>query len=521
MRLALGAIVLAALPAGGAGAAASELLGELTTGPHAVGFRVIERYDASRPFRAPLDLDGRPRTVTVARPMQVGVWYPAAAGAGAPMRLGQYVELMGAEQDFEPAGDARRRAGEAAYFAFDVVRGATDEQRQRLLALETVAVRDAEPRAGSFPLVVWSLGSPAVYHASAEYLASHGYVVAIMPRVPPTRSVVDTSPTLADYEAKSRDMAFVVQELSRWPNADVRRIGLTGFSAGGRWAIAEAMRNPSVRAVVSQDSVMLFGDDGGQLARMPAYDPDRVRVPVLHLIRREWVPRETSDLWTAMRYAERTRVVFEEPLDHLDFTAMGYAATLVGLRPEARAAVRQAFLALNRATRWFFDAHVKDDAAARARVERLDRELGLPAAFAVVERSGAARPVPDETQFTEALVDDFARAVALYRSLKAERGEPPIAERPMNLVGYQLLGIGRTRDAVEVLTLNAEAFPSSANVYDSLADAHLAAGDREQALALARRCLDALAADTSPEARRELIRRSAQDKVERLTRGER
>jgi hypothetical protein len=234
----------------------SPLWGSLESGPHAVGFRVIERFDPSRPFRHPVDLDGKPRSVVVARPVQIAIWYPARPATRAPMQLGDYVELMGSEQDFSIRGSERTQRGRAAYFAFGVVREASEEQRLRLMELPTAAARDANPGGGRFPVILWSLGSPAVYQASAEYLASHGYVVAIVPRIPPARSAVDTSPTRADYDAKSRDMALALDELSRFPTADIGTLGATGFSAGGRWAIAEAMRNPSLRAVVSQDSVL-------------------------------------------------------------------------------------------------------------------------------------------------------------------------------------------------------------------------------------------------------------------------
>jgi hypothetical protein len=77
---------------------------------------------------------------------------------------------------------------------------------------------------------------------------------------------------------------------------------------------------------------------------MPLFDPLSVRSPILHLIRREWVPRETAELWEAMRYAERTRIVFEPPLDHLDFAAIGYASALAGLRADRRETIERAFL---------------------------------------------------------------------------------------------------------------------------------------------------------------------------------
>ncbi|HXT20175.1 MAG TPA: hypothetical protein VN923_05455, partial [Thermoanaerobaculia bacterium] len=165
LSLALVAAATIACPAAGRAASPSPLWGSLEPGPYAVGFQVLERRDPARPYRYPFDLDGNRRSIDVARPLQIGVWYPAQAKTGAPMRLGDYVALMGAEQDFTLSAAERARRGEAAYFAFDVVRPATPEQRRALLALKTAAARDAAPAAGRFPVILWSLGSPALYQA--------------------------------------------------------------------------------------------------------------------------------------------------------------------------------------------------------------------------------------------------------------------------------------------------------------------------------------------------------------------
>jgi len=520
--LAFALVVVAAIhsPAFAADAApTSPLWGALERGPYAVGFQVLERRDPARPFHHPLDLDGKRRSVDVARPLQIGVWYPAASAGGATMRLADYVTLMGGEQDFSLSAEERARRGETAYFAFDVVRTASPEQRRALLALPTAAHRDAAPATGRFPVVLWSLGSPAVYQASAEHLASHGYVVAILPRLPPMASLVDTSPTRPDYDAKSRDMDYLLAEVARLPFADAHNVGVTGFSAGGRWAIGEAMRNQQVRAVVSQDSILLFGDDGAtQHAGMPYYDPERVRVPVLHMVRREWVPRETADLWTAMRNADRTRITFEAPaLNHLDFASMGYASTLVGLRPEAKEAITQAFLAWERATLWFFDANLKGDADAKSRVAAMPASLGLAPAAATAERLAATPGGLDEQQLAEALVEDFARALPRVRTHLANGGATPAVERSLNLSGYQLLNIGRAADAMALFTLNSETFASSANVWDSLADGYEATGEPAKAVEASRKALDLLARDTAtPQQRKDTIRQSAEGRLARL-----
>jgi hypothetical protein len=62
--------------------------------------------------------------------------------------------------------------------------------------------------------------------------------------------------------------------------------------------------------------------------------------------------------------------------------------------------------------------------------------------------------------------------------------------------------------------MNVDAFPKSANTYDSLADAHLAAGRRDEALRFAEKALAVLAADTTaPDEFKQLIRESAEQKI--------
>ncbi len=49
------------------------------------------------------------------------------------------------------------------------------------------------------------------------------------------------------------------------------------------------------------------------------------------------------------------------------------------------------------------------------------------------------------------------------------------------MLGYQLMQVGKTAEAIEIFKLNAEAYPQSANVYDSLGEACLISGQKELA----------------------------------------
>ncbi len=76
-------------------------------------------------------------------------------------------------------------------------------------------------------------------------------------------------------------------------------------------------------------------------------------------------------------------------------------------------------------------------------------------------------------------ISDGVRKV---RDLRAGGGDVYVDETSMNDLGYDLLGRSRFSDAIEVLNLNAEAFPQSANAYDSLAEAYAKGGDTEKAV---------------------------------------
>jgi len=83
------------------------------------------------------------------------------------------------------------------------------------------------------------------------------------------------------------------------------------------------------------------------------------------------------------------------------------------------------------------------------------------------------------------IIDDrgIEAAVAEYRSLK-ERGFGDLytSEGDINDLGYRLLSRKRVAEAIEILKLNVEAYPASANVYDSLGEAYSVSGNTPLAI---------------------------------------
>ena len=109
------------------------------------------------------------------------------------------------------------------------------------------------------------------------------------------------------------------------------------------------------------------------------------------------------------------------------------------------------------------------------------------------------------------------KAAALFH--EARQKDPNaylFPENVLNLSGYERLQAGATKEAVAIFQLNVEAYPQSANAQDSLGDGYLADGQKDLALAAAKKCLEMLAADPGTEEFKKAIRASAEEKIAKL-----
>jgi tetratricopeptide (TPR) repeat protein len=76
-------------------------------------------------------------------------------------------------------------------------------------------------------------------------------------------------------------------------------------------------------------------------------------------------------------------------------------------------------------------------------------------------------------------------AIALYHEMKTGdytiyRLDP--GERHINALGYRLLEDNKTEEAVGIFEFMVSEYPESANAYDSLGEAYMTAGQKEQAI---------------------------------------
>ena len=108
-----------------------------------------------------------------------------------------------------------------------------------------------------------------------------------------------------------------------------------------------------------------------------------------------------------------------------------------------------------------------------------------------------------------------------YTRLDEARLKDPHAnlfdEATVNLMGYELIQAGDNHAAIQVMKLNVKAYPNSPNTYDSLADAYLAAGQKDLARQASNKALELLPSDiTDPQPRRDAIKASAEGRLKQL-----
>lgn len=123
-------------------------------------------------------------------------------------------------------------------------------------------------------------------------------------------------------------------------------------------------------------------------------------------------------------------------------------------------------------------------------------------------------------EFWDTLMQPGGGARATKMLEEAKKKDPNVflfPESAVNVLGYQRIQEGKTKEAIEIMKINELAYPLSANVYDSLGDAYLADHQNELALQCSEKTLKVLAEyPAANEAMTQGIRQSAEAKIHKL-----
>jgi tetratricopeptide (TPR) repeat protein len=88
-----------------------------------------------------------------------------------------------------------------------------------------------------------------------------------------------------------------------------------------------------------------------------------------------------------------------------------------------------------------------------------------------------------DTMITATVEKGVKKAIDIYYNLKEDyEDDYNFKESQLNILGYQLLQVGKNKEAIEIFKLNIEQYPDSYNVYDSMGEGCMVNGDSKLAI---------------------------------------
>jgi pimeloyl-ACP methyl ester carboxylesterase len=274
----------------------------------------------------------------------------------------------------------------------------------------------------------------------------------------------------SDFDA---DFAYLLAQ----PGVDKNRIGIAGGSCGVDNAVQTARRHPGdVKSLV----LLAGGTDGNgiQFLRQNAWLPLFTAAAADD----QYDPNAPQTMKWFAEFSGNPRNKF------MGFPDGKHGTEIFPVHPELPKAI----------TAWFVDTLIKSPADAKGTMKV--KHTPVSDFWAALESPGGT-----------------AKAVEIYHQAKQQDPKAYLfPEAVLNVVAYGRMQAGQNKDAIELAKLNVEAYPDSANTYDSLSDMYLADGQNEKALEAAKKCIAMLPADKGNAQFKEFVRQSAEGKVKKL-----
>lgn len=256
------------------------LWGELSKGEYQVGFQAVFLEDSSRTFFNQDTLN------VVGRPIRVLMWYPSHAEKK-NMVVEDYVNISIKDSTYR---DFNAIFNQIEYGKMARLQSPNKEVADSLLPIileEGVAgMLNVKPASGSFPLLLHSLGRNGSQLESFvlwEYLASHGFAIAVIPQLGPRpQKFNNISWTAEDLNVQKEDLIYTLKKVKKMNFIDSTRVGFIGYSSGGvigNWLAAQ--RN-DIDALATLDGAQTT-KDGILMLDTLGVSSRKIKLPLLNI----------------------------------------------------------------------------------------------------------------------------------------------------------------------------------------------------------------------------------------------
>jgi hypothetical protein len=271
----------------------SQLQGSLKKGAHNVGFKILNVKDDH------------------GKALRICIWYPAKE-KGTAMKLSDYVDIpsIGGSQEKKVL---RNELKNTLSFAMDIP-SIPQSDFDKALTTDVLAVKDAIMETGKWPVII-SDCEPTPLVVTNEYLASHGYIVALpaMQYPPPT-----DDRTL--YSGPTFGLESLLNFMLEQSYVDENNISALGFGGGACAAFYLTMKTNKIRLLVNIEGGLFMAQS--KITLSPDYFPGKITATILHIVNPHIISSESADEFNAVR-SKKFRLTEQVQLQHHDFTIYG------------------------------------------------------------------------------------------------------------------------------------------------------------------------------------------------------
>jgi tetratricopeptide (TPR) repeat protein len=267
---------------------------------------------------------------------------------------------------------------------------------------------------------------------------------------------------------------------------------------GGLAGLLMVMRNPHIKVFLSMDAAVNY-----EHLALPrnhhSYRENNFTIPWMHMIRAQFAEYyenqlKQSSLFQRKKYGP-SYLVKVPTFNHGCFTSyavLGLQNPVPGYWGSIETNLKDLHVRICRNARLFFDAYLKDDKESLITLTQRSFNNDLSDSIMTVDyKEGVATP-PRFAGLVHSIISVGLKEVnrEIEELLKTHASQDLFDEEVLNWLGYHLLyWWDRPQEALDVFKLNTELFPNSANASNSLGEAYLTLGDKENAILSYRKSL--------------------------------